>query len=136
MSTRMMPWHVVMAQWHADEPSHTPGGKVYSQLQTIKKQLCAVADGARLSAVQQRSMMTPPAAPQFTPVASVPGTTHRAATPSTQPTAANRPGTASTMATSRTPLSTLGNAAALQSDAEYWHRKCAVSQALFSVCSV
>ena len=112
----------------ADEPTDTPGGRVYAQLQTIKKQLSAVADGARLSAIRQRSMMTPPAAPQFAPTPHAAGTAPRAATPATVPAGSARPGTASTLATSRTPLSTLGNAA-VQSDAEYWHRKYAPAPA-------
>jgi hypothetical protein len=96
----------------ADEAGDTPGGAMHSRLKRIKKQVEAVSDGERLSLVRHRSMLTPTLpALKLTPTFSIPPR------PSTA-----RPDTASTAATSRTPLSQLGSAA-MQSDADYWHRR-------------
>ena len=108
----------------ADAPDGTPGGTVYRSIQRIKKQVEAVQDGATLSNVRNRTMGTPPIALKLTPTIPQPrtGATPRLATANTG--GAARPGTASTVATSRTPLSTLG-ANAGQSDADFWHRRSA-----------
>ena len=111
----------------AGEAADTPGGAVHAQLQRIQRQLSAVQGGGDVAAVQHRSMLTPPAA-ATPPAATLPRLTpvplSRPATAASLP----RPGTASTVATNRTPLSALNSVANEQG--EFWHRRCAVSDSV------